>query len=34
MEKLIELGGRIIYCTQAEYDAMPHAPQTLYCITD
>lgn len=33
-EKLIELGGRIVYCTQAEYDAMQHAPQTLYCITD
>ena len=33
-DRLTELSGRIVYCTQAEYDAMQHAPQTLYCITD
>ncbi len=33
-ERLLDLSKRIVYCTQAEYDAMQHAPQTLYCITD
>ena len=32
--RLQELSGRIVFCTQQQYNAMQHMPQTLYCITN